>query len=426
MIPVATQSAYETVSGYGLQTSFEAFKFQPGLQRRNVIAEQRGSPQPRKVVLLTAHLDSLSNSNPWVFAPGADDNASGSAAVMQAAKILSQYDFGCTLRYVLFTGEEQGMIGAGDYAADVRARGENLLGVLNLDMLGYNTTGTAATFEIHTRPGNSGDQAIASLISDTLTAYSLDLIPVLLPDGLKFSDHSAFWTQGYPAVLFIEDWADHTPHYHRTTDQLETLNLPYYTEMVKAAVASLAHMGRLLDGQVNGVVRAVDSSVPLAGVQVTAWQNGQPVRSAETGADGSYRLPLLPGIYTVKFSSQGYQSSSQEAVAVIKDQAVIVDQALAACETVEKPAFVFDPPVPEIQQTVAFTASVGGGAQPITYTWSFGDDQAANGLQVSHSYVQPGLYTVTLSADNTCGYVRTVTGNLAVGLTVLYMPVVGK
>ncbi len=425
MIQLATQYAYETLGSYGLKTSFDAYQFQPGVQRRNVIAEQTGLTEPGKVVLLTAHLDSLSNI-PWTLAPGADDNATGSAAVLQVAQILSQYDFGCTLRYALFTGEEQGLIGSNDYAADVRARGENLRGVINLDMLGYNSTGTTATFEIHTRPGDTGDLAIASLISDTLQAYSLDLIPVLLPDGQRSSDHASFWTQGYPAVMSIEDWTDHTPNYHRTTDQLETLNLPYYTEMVKAAVASFAHMGCLLDGQVNGVVRAADGAAPLAGAQVSAWQDGRLVRTVETGVDGRYWLPLLAGTYTVKFSSQGYQSSSQESVAVVKNETVTVDGELTACDTVQGTAFVFDPPVPLVQQTVAFTASVSGGAQPITYTWSFGDGEAAAGPQVSHSYALPGLYTVTLSANNACDYARTATGNLAVGLTVLYMPLIEK
>ena len=74
--------------------------------------------------------------------PGADDNASGSVATLLAADILSQYQWGCTLRFAFWTGEEQGLLGSYAYAQQAYQSGENILGYLNLDMIAWNTIGS--------------------------------------------------------------------------------------------------------------------------------------------------------------------------------------------------------------------------------------------------------------------------------------------
>ena len=155
-IKKATRYTYEYLQALGFIPDFEYYTFSYGgtsYDRRNVIADQTGTTQPERVFMLIAHLDSTSD-NPWNDAPGADDNASGSAALLHIASILSQYDFSCTLRYALFTGEEQGLLGSLDYANLMNEENANIPAVLNLDMLGYNTAGTARTIELHTR--NSG------------------------------------------------------------------------------------------------------------------------------------------------------------------------------------------------------------------------------------------------------------------------------
>jgi hypothetical protein len=246
-IPIAkaTQYAYEHFQSLGLTASYFDYYLQ-GFTRRNVIAEQIGLTQPGRIVLAAAHLDSTSElPYPSTLAPGADDNASGSAGVLVAADILSQYSFGCTLRYALFTGEEQGLYGSAAYAAAVHTLGEDVAGVVNLDMIAYNTAGTAPTMELHTRHGNAGDLLLANLYSDVIAAYQIDLTPVVLQDGESASDHYSFWQKGYPAILAIEDWSDHTPFYHKTADRLQTLDMAYYTRFVKAAVGTLAHLGCL-------------------------------------------------------------------------------------------------------------------------------------------------------------------------------------
>ncbi len=88
------------------------------------------------IYIACAHYDSTSE-NPGNAAPGADDNASGTAAVLEAARILSQYRFKHTLRFVTFAAEEQDLIGSCCYAAEARSAGTNIGGVINHDMVAF-------------------------------------------------------------------------------------------------------------------------------------------------------------------------------------------------------------------------------------------------------------------------------------------------
>jgi len=238
---MATQYAYEQFSDLGLSVAYHNYNHPYYGARRNVVAEQTGSSQPERVILITAHIDDMPSGS---TAPGADDNASGSTGVLIAAEILSQYDFDCTLRYVLFTGEEQGLYGSHYYALDAYNSGDNIEAVLNLDMIAYNSD-SLPRLDLHTRLKNGADLAIANLFSDVVTAYQLNLEPQIFQDGMGYSDHDSFWDYGFPAILAIEDDDDFTPYYHTINDTLATLNLTYFRDFVKASLGTLAHMGCL-------------------------------------------------------------------------------------------------------------------------------------------------------------------------------------
>ena len=240
-IPIkkATRFAYEHFTGLGLYSYYDHY-YLGGNERRSVIAEQPGLVDPDCIVLLVGHLDSISQA-PYNIAPGADDNASGSAGVLIAADILHNYNFGCTIRYILFTGEEQGYYGSEAYAADMYAAGENITAVVNLDMLGYNSD-SCPVIELHTRPSNAGDLAIANLFVDVIAAYNINLTPQIVADGLSWSDHSPFWDYGYSAILSMEDFSDFTPYYHSTNDKLNTIDPYYLADFIKAALGTTAHL----------------------------------------------------------------------------------------------------------------------------------------------------------------------------------------
>lgn len=267
----ATRYAFEYLQALGFNPDYDYYNFTIGrtaYERRNVIADQTGTSQPEKVYLLTAHLDSTS-AIPMSNAPGADDNASGSAALLHIASILSQYDFACTLRYALFTGEEQGLLGSFDYANQMNESNVDIPAVINLDMVGFNTINSTPVIELHTRDFDyyPQDLAIANLFSDVIDVYSIDLVPNIIDDAISGSDHRRFWENGYPAILAIEDWTtgtthDSTPYYHTINDKLSSLDMSYYTSYAKAALGTLAHLGCLEEEPCNTVTSPTFTFAP--------------------------------------------------------------------------------------------------------------------------------------------------------------------
>jgi hypothetical protein len=248
-IAKATQYVYEFMEGLGLDVSYHNWS-RNGYTGRNVIGELPGLTRPDEIVLVTAHLDSVSNKDDFdnTPAPGADDNASGSVGVMTAAEILSGYDFGRTLRFVLFTGEEQGLHGSYAYAQSVAAAGEEIVAVYNMDMIAWDHVAEPIV-RLHTRrvidSGYPDDLAIAGVFTNVVASYGLsgDLEPVIDADGIWASDHAPFWGQGYPAILAIEDDVhDFNDYYHTTGDRLTWLNMDYYTAYVRASVGTAAHL----------------------------------------------------------------------------------------------------------------------------------------------------------------------------------------
>jgi Zn-dependent M28 family amino/carboxypeptidase len=175
-------------------------------------------------------------------APGADDNASGSTAVLIAAELLSQLDCRYTLRYALFTGEEQGLLGSRAYVE--ANQGDPIAGVLNLDMIGWDSDGDAA-LDLYARRFYPDDHRLAAAFARVVAAYDLPLVPEILGDRLSASDHAAFWDRGIPAILAIEDQDDFNENYHKPSDRLAFLNLPYLTAFIQAAVGAMAHLACL-------------------------------------------------------------------------------------------------------------------------------------------------------------------------------------
>ncbi len=343
--------------------------------------------------------------------------------MLHIASILRQYQFGCTLRYALVTGEEQGLLGSHAYAAKIASDGDNLLGVLNLDMLGYNTPRSAATVELDYKDSN--DQALANLFVDAVSAYSLSLAPYLWHSTSEDSDHASFW-DNYPAILAIEDWDDHTPYYHTTGDTLNTLNLGYYTELVKAALATFAHMGCLPvvpDTLLSGTVRDQTSHAAISGAKVEAWLNGSKIGSTTTSSSGAYQLSLSAGSYTVIISAAGYHTATFTNVVINTSQTTQLDAFLASCITVKGAGFQVSPNDPNVGETVSFTATVTAGEMPISYSWDFGDLSSASGANVTHVYSAQGVYNVALTADNTCQAPQTASIPLSVAMQMLYLPV---
>jgi uncharacterized repeat protein (TIGR01451 family) len=203
-------------------------------------------PGSDTVYIACAHYDSFSN-DPLTTAPGADDNASGTAAVLEAARVLSQYRFKHTLRFVTFAAEEQGLIGSYYYAAEARSAGTDIGGVINHDMIAWDSDGDAV-MDVHVGTRNDS-QALGTIFLNAMSTYGISLTPRYITWGATTrSDHASFWNQAYPAMLAIEDFEgyDYNPYYHTTEDTLDKLDLSYAQKFVQTTVATLAELAEII------------------------------------------------------------------------------------------------------------------------------------------------------------------------------------
>lgn len=180
-------------------------------QGRNVIATKIGLVNPNDVYIISAHYD-------------ADDNASGTTAVLESARILSNYSFENTVIFALWDEEEIGLLGASNYANTATQNNDNILAVLNLDMIGYDGDNDQR-FDIDVRNIANSYQIKTDLIG-LVSTYNLNLVPFVVDPGTPDSDHSVFWDQGFSSLLIGEAWSlnDITPGYHSANDRISLFN----------------------------------------------------------------------------------------------------------------------------------------------------------------------------------------------------------
>ncbi|OPZ29007.1 MAG: Bacterial leucyl aminopeptidase precursor [Lentisphaerae bacterium ADurb.BinA184] len=220
----AVANVLDTFLSFGLAATIENT---PTYQ--NVVAPKNGSLRPDDIYIVGAHLDSVGN-------PGADDDASGVAGVLECARVLSRYPTAASLVFITFDQEEDGLLGSTAYAQAARARGDNILGMLSLDMIAYNHPDGTPSADIY---GRTASDAVKNAVAAALLSYGG--LPATISGDYPYSDHAPFEAQGYPACLLIEDWGN--PYYHQAADNTDVpgyLDYAYGTDMVRGAVGYLA------------------------------------------------------------------------------------------------------------------------------------------------------------------------------------------
>lgn len=238
----AEQWAVDTFASLGLETELFPYDFYSHTWY-NAIGRKVGTVFPDSIYLIMGHIDDTSEM--WYFlAPGAEDNASGSACVLEAARILSAYDFDCTIEFVLVSGEELGLIGSEAYAEYCFNQNRNIAGVLNFDMISYAGSYGWDT-NIYADYYFPAEIALANALAQLTDLYSdAYSIRVDTEGPVWASDHYYFSYYGFPAPYSVDAqlWGapDWYPWYHTTDDVIDHLDLDFGTEVVKGAVATLA------------------------------------------------------------------------------------------------------------------------------------------------------------------------------------------
>ena len=232
---LAANYLFETLQDLGLSTYNQIYS----ANGRNVYAIQTGTDYPEQQFIICAHYDDVPFSS---LAPGADDNASGCAAVLETARILSQYPTPYTVIYALWDEEEIGLVGSANYAQQAFQSGTNIRGVINLEMFGWDGNDDGL-IDIHTQSiGNSVE--LANLVNYLENQYQIGLSPVIYNPGTSASDHSSFWNYGYGAIVFSEAFygGDMNPSYHTANDRISHFNLGYFFALSQLAVATISQL----------------------------------------------------------------------------------------------------------------------------------------------------------------------------------------
>jgi hypothetical protein len=207
----------------------------------NVIGVRYGtSGQRNPYAIISGHIDSYAAAN----APGADDNASGTAAAMEACRVTRGYRFTHDLKFIAWSGEEFGLYGSKWYADTARARGDSILGVVNFDMIGY-VDNAPEDLDLMAKIANPACEPFADwfiAVADSYTALPTN--KQMMADNQN-SDHGGFWNRGYLALTGIEDFWPTNPHYHTSHDSIGAgYNAnEFCTEVTRAGVAAIALLG---------------------------------------------------------------------------------------------------------------------------------------------------------------------------------------
>jgi aminopeptidase YwaD len=236
------------LGSYGLAIESDYFSYR-GINFRNIVA-RLGSQRTSPLILVGAHFDSVEGT------PGADDNASGVAVLLEAARCLSLARLRSQVLFCAFNLEELNMIGSGHFAKKLKAAKTNIGAMISLEMVGYTDS----------RPGSQkypvglswlyperGDfiGVIGNWNSNSLLRrFSREMrqvpkLPVetlsvpgngaLIP-AVRLSDHSPFWDLGYPALMITDTSFYRNPHYHRPTDTVDTLNLEFMAKVCEGVI----------------------------------------------------------------------------------------------------------------------------------------------------------------------------------------------
>jgi len=250
---------------YGLSVESDRFAYW-GRNFRNLIARAGPHPYPSPIgrgkegeglIIIGAHFDSVAGT------PGADDNASGVAVLLEAARILSGLRLRSPVLFCAFNLEELNMIGSAHFAKRLKSQGAEIRAMVSLEMVGYTDSGAggqkypAGLSWLYPDRGDFigvvGNWRSATVLRRVAASMRqvkglpVETLTVLgngfLVPAVRLSDHSPFWDLGYPALLVTDTSFFRNPHYHRASDTVDTLDLDFMAKVCQGVVNAVLNFG---------------------------------------------------------------------------------------------------------------------------------------------------------------------------------------
>ncbi|MDI6855914.1 MAG: M20/M25/M40 family metallo-hydrolase [Candidatus Thermoplasmatota archaeon] len=255
---LAAKWLFEVMNGFGLWVEYDEFVYN-NVTLRNVIGTLNGSSA--QTFILSAHYDTInlfdevkSPSNPNAPAPGANDDASGIAVVLECARVLAsaKYNLNASIQFVAFCGEEQGMKGSEHYAERLVSENKTLIGMINLDMVGYpHNSNLTLTY-------NYDSDWLASAIEQVCLESRIGLSIRKYLDAQAVCDQAPFWKRGTPAVLVSEDyyrnlWNFSYPYLHSANDTSDKLNFSFIAEVARLCTFAVLQISSLHELELKNI-----------------------------------------------------------------------------------------------------------------------------------------------------------------------------
>ena len=224
----AIEYLFNTYRSFGYEPEYQWFEPRGAIAGKsaNVLATLRGTENPELVYVVSSHFDS------HAMGPGADDNTSGTAALLEAARVLARHPMPATIVFASFTAEESGLLGSREWVRQAVASKMQLVGALNNDMLGWSNDHRLDNTIRYSNPG----------IRDIQHAAAAQFSKMITYDALyyKSTDAAAYYEAYGDIVGGIGSYPVlGNPHYHQSHDILETINHELVTEASRTTVATL-------------------------------------------------------------------------------------------------------------------------------------------------------------------------------------------
>ncbi len=240
---------------YGCRTESDYFTYE-GKTFRNIIG-RLGNPRSDSLIILGAHLDAVPG------APGADDNGSGVAVLLESARLLAQIPLDAQLFICAFNLEELNMIGSTSFAKKLKAAGTRIEAMIALEMVGYTNPepgsqkypiGLAGFYpdrgDFIGIIGNWRSMVLLRRFARLMRQVpNLPVETLAVPGNgnlvfaVRLSDHSPFWDLGYPALMITDTAFYRNPHYHSATDALETLDIAFMARVCQGVIGGIRGLG---------------------------------------------------------------------------------------------------------------------------------------------------------------------------------------